>query len=119
MDINPYSRSLFTTQKYASVCLSKTFDGHDDVLQWDAIFVQLYNHSHRHYGIKYVTPVKGHYDEDTSLLVQRKQVYEETEKQSSQRWSGAGATRNWSHEVMEKLNPVNEQLQMNHIKQAA
>ena len=114
---NPYSESLFKTLKYTPAYPSKPFESLEEARQWVAVFVQWYNHSHRHSGIKYVTPVQRHNSEDIALLAKRKQVYEEAKKQNPERWSGA--TRNWDHESLVKLNPANEQLQNSQMKQAA
>lgn len=114
---NPYSESLFKTLKYAPSYPTKPFESLEEARQWVATFVQWYNHSHRHSGIKYVTPVQRHQGEDIAILVQRKRVYEEAKKQNPERWSGG--TRNWDHESLVTLNPVNEQQQNTEMKQAA
>jgi len=114
---NPYSESLFKTLKYTPIYPSKPFESLDEARQWVATFVQWYNHSHRHSGIKYVTPVQRHQGEDMAILKQRKRVYEEAKKQNPERWSGD--TRNWDHESLVKLNPVNEQQLKTEMKQAA
>ncbi len=114
---NPYSESLFKTLKYTPMYPSKPFESLDDARQWVATFVQWYNLAHRHSGIKYVTPNQRHQGEDLAILKQRKRVYEEAKKQNPERWSGV--TRNWDHESLVKLNPVNEQPLKTEIKQAA
>ena len=114
---NPYSESLFKTLKYTPLYPSKPFESLDEARQWVAIFVKWYNHSHRHSGIKYVTPVQRHQGEDLAILKQRKRVYEDAKKQNPERWSGK--TRNWDHESLVRLNPVNEQQLKTEMKQAA
>ena len=114
---NPYSESLFKTLKYRPAYPSKPFESVDEARQWIASFAQWYNHSHRHSGIKYVSPAQRHSGEDLAILNQRKRVYEESKKQNPERWSGA--TRNWDHESLVRLNTVNEQMQNIKIKQAA
>jgi transposase InsO family protein len=114
---NPYSESLFKTLKYIPTYPSKPFESVEHSRRWVATFVQWYNHEHHHSGIKYVTPAQRHQGEDKAILEQRKQVYEKAKKQHPERWSGE--TRNWEHEAMVKLNPVNELLQNTDIKQAA
>jgi len=104
---NPYSESLFKTLKYAPSYPSKPFSSLDEARQWVSTFVDWYNHFHRHSGLKYVTPKQRHSGEDIAILEQRKRVYEEAKKQHPERWSGE--TRNWNHETVVKLNPVNEQ----------
>ena len=114
---NPYSESLFKTLKYTPSYPSKPFESVEEARQWVATFVQWYNHCHRHSGIKYVTPNQRHQGEDLAILKQRKRVYEEAKKQNPERWSGV--TRNWDHESLVKLNPVNEQPLKTEMKQAA
>jgi putative transposase len=114
---NPYSESLFKTLKYTPTYPSKPFESVEEARQWVATFVQWYNHSHRHSGIKYVTPDQRHRGEDLAILRQRKRVYEEAKKRNPERWSGA--TRNWDHESLVRLNPVNEQRQNTVVQQAA
>lgn len=114
---NPYSESLFKTLKYTPIYPSKPFESVEHSRRWVATFVQWYNHVHRHSGIKYVTPVQRHQGEDRAILEQRKLVYEKAKKQHPERWSGE--TRNWEHEALVELNPVNELLQNTSIKQAA
>ena len=114
---NPYSESLFKTLKYTPTYPSKPFESIDEARQWVATFVKWYNHTHRHSGIKYVTPEQRHRGEDLAILKRRKRVYEDAKKQNPERWSGD--TRNWDHESLVKLNPVNEQPQNKAMKQAA
>jgi putative transposase len=114
---NPFSESLFKTLKYVPSFPSKPFENLDDARQWVATFCGWYNHSHRHSGLKFVTPVQRHNGEDVSILERRKIVYEEAKNMHPERWSGK--TRNWSHETIVKLNPVNEQTQNIEMKKAA
>ena len=114
---NPFSESLFRTLKYTPCYPSKPFESVDQARQWVDSFVQWYNHSHKHSGIKYVTPAQRHQGEDIAILAQRKQVYEKAKKQHPERWSGD--TRNWEHESIVRLNPVNEQQQETEMKKAA
>lgn len=114
---NPYSESLFKTLKYTPTYPSKPFKSVDEARQWVATFVRWYNYSHRHSGIKYVTPAQRHQGEDLAILKQRDRVYEEAKELHPERWSGV--TRNWDHESLVKLNPVNEQGQNIVMQQAA
>lgn len=114
---NPYSESLFKTLKYTPSYPSKPFESLEEARHWVATFVQWYNHSHRHSGIKYVTPVQRHQGEDIAILIQRKRVYEEAKNQHPERWSGE--TRNWDHESQVRLNPVNERQHKTEMKRAA
>ncbi len=69
-------------------------------------FVQWYNHSHRHSGLKYVTPVERHEGRDIAILAQRKRLYEAAKQRHPQRWSGS--TRNWEHVPTVNLNPMRD-----------
>ena len=114
---NPYSESLFKTLKYTPSYPSKPFESVADARQWVMDFVAWYNHSHRHSGVKYVTPEQRHRGEDMAILEHRKRVYEDARQQHPERWSGA--IRNWEHESVVRLNPVNESPQDTEMKQAA
>ena len=103
---NPYSVSLFKTLKYTPAYPSKPFESVDEARQWTMNFVAWYNRSHRHSGLKYVTPEQRHNGEDVAILEKRKHVYEEAKLQHPERWSGE--IRNWEHESAVRLNPVNE-----------
>jgi transposase InsO family protein len=104
---NPFSESLFKTLKYVPSYPAKPFESLDAARQWVATFCTWYNHSHRHSGLKFVTPVQRHDGADIAILEQRKCVYEEAKKLHPERWSGK--IRNWNHESRVKLNPGNEQ----------
>ena len=104
---NPFSESLFKTLKYVPSYPAKPFESLDAARRWVATFCTWYNHSHRHSGLKFVTPVQRHNGEDIAILEQRKCVYEEAKKKHPERWSGK--TRDWNHESRVKLNPGNEQ----------
>ncbi len=114
---NPFSEALFKTLKYVPVYPSKPFDNVDDARQWVAKFCKWYNNSHRHSGLKFVTPVQRHNGDDVRILEQRKIVYEQAKKMHPERWSGK--TRNWNHEAIVKLNPVNEQASNGELIKAA
>lgn len=114
---NPYSESLFKTLKYMPAYPSKPFASLDEARLWVMSFVTWYNHSHRHSGLKYVTPVQRHKGEDFAILEQRKRVYAEAKKRHPQRWSGE--IRNWDHEPIVKLNPAKELPQNSEVKKAA
>lgn len=114
---NPYSEALFKTLKYTPAYPSKPFKNLDEARQWVMTFVAWYNHSHRHSGLKYVTPAQRHNGEDIAILEQRKRVYKDAKKCHPQRWSGE--IRNWEHEPVVKLNPANELPQDTEMKKAA
>ncbi|MBU0946075.1 MAG: integrase core domain-containing protein [Proteobacteria bacterium] len=108
---------IFKTLKYVPAYPSKPFENLDEARKWVAKFRDWYNQSHRHSGLKFVTPAQRHNGEDLNILKQRECVYVEAKKQHPERWSGK--IRNWTHEPIVKLNPVNEQPQNIKIKKAA
>jgi len=103
---NPYSESLFKTLKYTPVYPTKPFDSLEEAREWVHKFTQWYNTKHRHSALKYVTPQQRHTGQDVVLLEQRRELYEAAKKSNPQRWSGR--TRDWTHNRVVKLNPVNE-----------
>jgi transposase InsO family protein len=114
---NPFSEALFKTLKYVPIYPGKPFDSVEEARQWVAKFCKWYNNSHRHSGLKFVTPIQRHTGEDVRILEQRELVYAQAKKMHPERWSGK--TRNWNHEAIVKLNPVNEQASSNELKKAA
>jgi len=70
---------------------------------WSEEFVNWYNNTHLHSGLKFVTPNKRHTREDKPILANRKVVYEKAKEKTPERWSGK--TRNWSLAESVSLNP--------------
>lgn len=114
---NPFSESLFKTLKYVPAYPTKPFADLDEARKWVAKFCTWYNHTHRHSGLKFVTPVQRHNGKDIDILNKREKVYQQAKKIHPERWSGK--TRNWSHEATVELNQVNTQQQDNEIPKAA
>jgi len=114
---NPFSESLFKTLKYMPAYPTKPFDTVDEARHWVADFCSWYNHSHRHSGLKFVTPAQRHSGEDRDILKKRKSIYEAAKMIHPERWSGA--TRNWNHDKMVHLNPVSQQIENIKLKIAA
>lgn len=114
---NPFSESLFKTLKYVPVYPTKPFDSVVDARQWVSTFCRWYNYSHRHSGLKFVTPVQRHCGKDEAILEGRKRVYEDAKQLHPERWSGK--IRNWNHETTVELNPVNQDTKNNEEKIAA
>jgi len=100
---NPYSESLFKTLKYRPTYPHKAFEDLLAARQWVGMFVQWYNHEHRHSAIRFVTPAQRHEGIDVLLLEKRAAVYEAAKQQRPERWSGA--TRNWQPVLVVHLNP--------------
>ena len=104
-DDNPYSESLFKTLKYCPEYPSGgRFNSMDDAKAWVKQFVEWYNCSHLHSGIKFVTPHDRHEGNDIAILDKRKEVYELAKKRNPNRWSGS--TRNWGHIENVELNKL-------------
>lgn len=110
---NAYSEALFKTLKYVPGYPARPFDTIDAARQWIMQFVRWYNHSHRHSGLKYVTPAQRHDGRDIEILAHRKRVYEAMKSRHPGRWSGN--IRNWEHEPVVSLNPMRD----NTVKKAA
>jgi len=100
---NPYSESLFKTMKYRPAYPHQAFEDLLAARQWVGVFVQWYNHEHRHSAIRFVTPAQRHEGLDVPLLEKRAIVYEAAKQQRPERWSGA--TRNWQPVLVVHLNP--------------
>ena len=54
---NPFLEALFKTLKYVPAYPAQPFESIDAARRWIATFCAWYNHSHRHSGLKFVTPV--------------------------------------------------------------
>jgi transposase InsO family protein len=100
---NAYSESLFRTLKHNSLSTYKPFNGLDEAQAWVNSFVQWYNFTHLHSGIKYVTPYCRHIGEDIELLKKRDIVFKEAKLMHPERW-GSKETRNWTRENIVFLN---------------
>jgi len=74
---NPYSESLFRTPKYRPDYPSRPFASREEAGQWVSSFVDLYNHRHRHSGIKFVTPQQRHSAQAVEICRHRAVVYEQ------------------------------------------
>ena len=85
--------------------------------QWVSTFCRWYNYSHRHSGLKFVTPVQRHSGKDVAILEGRKRVYKAVKQLHPERWSGK--IRNWNHETTVELNPMNQDVGNNEDKIAA
>jgi len=114
---NPYSEALFKTLKYYPGCPDKPFDTLDEARTWVARFQTWYNDSHRHSGVKFVTPSERHRGDDQAILEQRKVLYEQARSNHPERWSGS--TRNWKRIETVFLNPGRTITQEDKIMPAA
>ena len=100
---NAFSESFFRTLKYTPAYPSKPFESMGAARQWVQTFVVWYNESHRHSGLKFVTPMQRHRGEDVAILEERKRVYEAAKALKPERWSGD--IRNWTPVGEVWLNP--------------
>lgn len=100
---NPYSESLFKTLKYRPDYPTRPFSDLTAARDWVSLFVEWYNHQHRHSAIQFVTPAQRHDGLDLRLLERRQTVYETARRKQPQRWSQH--TRNWKRVDIVYLNP--------------
>jgi putative transposase len=101
---NPYAESLFKTLKYRCNYQPKGFSSLEEARNWVYDFVEWYNSSHRHSGIKFLTPNQRHApDHGLSVLKKRDIVYKTAKLKNPGRWTRG--TRDWS--IVDKvwLNP--------------
>jgi len=102
-DDNPYSESLFRTLKYTPAYPTKPFTSLDAAREWVHVFVRWYNETHRHSGIRFITPADRHSGKERDILANRKAVYTAAKERNPARWSGD--IRNWSPVDEVWLNP--------------
>jgi putative transposase len=101
---NPFAESLFKTLKNRFNYQPKGFASLEAARTWVYGFVDWYNTSHRHSGIKFLTPNQRHApDHGLDVLAKRDLVYKAARLLNPGRWSGK--TRDWS--IVDKvwLNP--------------
>lgn len=107
-DDNPYSESLFKTAKYhQSFPRTGRFFTILDARIWAEGLVTLYNTTHLHSALKFVTPNQRHNGEDIAIRAKRQEVYELAKAQFPERWSGG--TRDWVVRKIATLNPNKKQ----------
>ena len=100
---NPFSESLFRTLKYRPEYPNRPFASEQDAQRWVDTFVLWYNTEHLHSEIRFVTPDDRHYGQETTILNQRKEVYEQARQKNPDRWTRQ--TRNWESIATVQLNP--------------
>lgn len=100
---NAFIESMFRTVKYCPQWPSQGFDDVANARQWVASFMQWYNETHRHRGIRYVTPGQRYRGEDVQILEKRKAIYQHAKQTNPNRWSGN--IRNWTPCQAVALNP--------------
>jgi putative transposase len=100
---NPYSEALFRTLKYTPAYPKLPFFSVEQAHAWMARFVAWYNGTHRHSGIRYVTPDERHLGREPAVLARRHAVYVQAHHKRPERWSRD--TRNWTPVGAVILNP--------------
>ena len=101
---NPFSESLFRTLKYCPTYPKEAFGGQEEARSWVKSFVDWYNNSYFHSGIKFVTPSNRHQNNDVKILLSRKKVYETAKEKNPLRWSKN--IRNWDYVTKVYLKKV-------------
>lgn len=114
---NPFSESLFKTMKYTPAYPDRPFESVTAAREWVKTFVRWYNSTHRHSGLKYVTPEQRHRGQDTALLEARSQLYLEARERHPERWSRG--IRDWKPASAVTLNPSSAETKGKEIKKAA
>jgi hypothetical protein len=102
-DDNPFSEALFRTLKYRPDYPDGPFLSLEAAREWVAQFVRWYNDDHQHSAIRFVTPAQRQAGQDIAILQNRSRVYAAARARVPHRWTGA--TRNWSHVEVVRLNP--------------
>jgi hypothetical protein len=105
---NPYSESLFRTAKYRPDYPRRPFASLEEACQWVALFVDWYNHRHRHSGIKFVTPQQRHSGQAVEICHHRAVVYEQARQRNPRRWSRA--VRCWLQPEVVWINPPSAEI---------
>ena len=100
---NPYSEALFRTLKHTPAYPSLPFSSVEQARTWVARFVAWYNGTHRHSGIRYVTPDERHFGREAAVLARRQAIYTRARIKRPARWSRG--TRNWTPVGTVILNP--------------
>jgi putative transposase len=103
---NAYAEAIFRTIKYRPNYPFKGFATLSDARTWCQDLVTWYNHTHKHSGIKYLTPHQRHEGLGKEILAKRDAIYIAAKAAHPERWSGG--TRDWSIEETVYLNPVNQ-----------
>jgi hypothetical protein len=109
-----FSESIFKTCRYGHDYPYKGFLNIDETRYWMLKFSHWYNVSHKHSGLKFVTPHQRHAVLAKEVLAKRKEVYKKAKVRSPERWSGQ--TRNW--ELVDKvhLNPARYRVKIEGVK---
>ena len=102
-NVNPFSESLFRTVKYRPDYPNRPFKSREEAWLWVVVFVEWYNHEHRHSGIKFLTPDQRHSGQAIAICRRRNQVYAEAWERHPRLWSRG--TRCWRKPEVVWINP--------------
>lgn len=101
-DDNPFIESWFKTLK-THVSYPGKFNSIYNARNWFAKFVHIYNNSHKHSGLHYITPVKVRNGEYNSIVRTRNVTMQKAYKKNPIRWSNPVKQLPKTHTVF--LNP--------------
>ena len=94
--------------KYRPKYPLNAFSNPEEARKWVRKYVDLYNRSHLHSGINFITPYQRHYGLDKEIMNKRIATYEEARNRHSERWSRN--IRNWTLPEYVALNPVKQRI---------
>jgi len=100
---NAYAESLFRTCKYRPDYPRRPFADATAAREWMHRFVQWYNHTHKHSGLKFVTPAQRHNGQAEELITKRYEVYAIARERAPRRWTRG--LRDWNLKAEVWLNP--------------
>lgn len=109
---NPYSESLFKTMKYVPA-YPQEFKSIEEATAWVNCFVEWYNNSHHHSGIKFTTPNQRHCGQDILILQKRKETYLAAKQLNPKRWKRN--IKNWDHIEKVVLNKKTVKISMGEV----
>ncbi len=108
-DDNPFSESLFKTLKYSDLYPKEgRFKSLKEANSWVQNFVNWYNGTHLHSGIKFVTPNDRHELKDKEILRKREELYKKAREKNPLRWSKK--TKNWDYIEEVSLNHLQKRV---------
>ena len=101
---NCYSEALFKTLKYVPEYPERPFETLEAAKHWVTDFVSWYNTEHLHSGVNYVTPEDRQQGNDSEILRQRREVYQEAMEANPNRWRRG--VKKWTYQSVVYLNPT-------------
>ena len=98
-----FRNPCFRTAKYRPDYPSRPFSSKEEACLWVTGFVDWYNHTHRHSGIRFVTPHERHSGQAVAICRHRAKVYDDARQRHPRRWSRS--TRCWRQPEVVWINP--------------